>query len=101
RHTRSKRDWSSDVCSSDLRVQFCIGTDRSTGDSLGPLTGTFLTELNPKHLTIYGTLHHPVHATNMHEYIDKITKYHRKPFIIAKIGRASCRERENVEVRRE
>src|SRR5699024_11357981 len=22
RHTRSKRDWSSDVCSSDLRVQF-------------------------------------------------------------------------------
>lgn len=70
----------------------CIGTDRSTGDSLGPLTGTFLTELNPKHLTIYGTLHHPVHATNMHEYIDKITKYHRKPFIIAIdacLGRAS------------
>src|SRR5699024_11733141 len=24
RHTRSKRDWSSDVCSSDLAFQWCI-----------------------------------------------------------------------------
>ncbi|HEX6593326.1 MAG TPA: spore protease YyaC [Bacillota bacterium] len=70
----------------------CIGTDRSTGDSLGPLTGTFLTEMKLKHMTIYGTLHHPVHATNIHDYIDKIRKNHRKPFIIAVdacLGRAS------------
>ena len=64
-------------------VVVCIGTDRSTGDSLGPLTGTFLEAKRPRHLTIYGTLHQPVHATNLTDYIDEITRKHRNPFIIA------------------
>lgn len=64
-------------------IVVCIGTDRSTGDALGPLTGTFFNEMKPKHLTVYGTLHDPVHATNLEEYITYIRDNHRKPFIIA------------------
>lgn len=64
-------------------VLVCIGTDRSTGDALGPLVGTFFSEMKPKHLTVYGTLNHPVHATNLTDNLKKITKQHRHPFIIA------------------
>lgn len=64
-------------------VVVCIGTDRSTGDSLGPLTGTFLLEHKPRHLTVYGTIHEPVHATNLASYIQLIQNKHQNPFIIA------------------
>lgn len=64
-------------------VIVCIGTDRSTGDSLGPLTGTYLNELKPRHISIYGTLHYPVHATNLDTYVKKIHKLHHNPYIIA------------------
>src|SRR5690625_390848 len=64
-------------------VVVCIGTDRSTGDSLGPLTGTFLTKLKPKHMTIYGHLHEPVHAKNLQDSIHHINNIHHRPFIIA------------------
>lgn len=60
-----------------------IGTDRSTGDALGPLAGTLFSQMKPKHMTVYGTLHHPVHATNLNEYIQQIEREHRNPFIIA------------------
>jgi putative sporulation protein YyaC len=49
----------------------CIGTDRSTGDCLGPLIGTKLTEMNLP-ITIYGTLDNPVHAQTLQDTIDKI-----------------------------
>src|SRR5690625_1527282 len=61
----------------------CIGTDRSTGDALGPLTGTYLEQLNLRHMDVFGTLHHPVHAQNLSDYITKINDKYRKPFIIA------------------
>src|SRR5699024_12123941 len=32
RHTRSKRDWSSDVCSSDLKSNIITGADIEGGD---------------------------------------------------------------------
>src|SRR5690625_4336040 len=64
-------------------VVVCIGTDRSTGDSLGPLTGTFLNKLKPKHLTVYGDLHDPVHAQNLNDFLQHINKTHFRPFIIA------------------
>ena len=60
-----------------------IGTVRSTGDVLGPLTGTFLKETKPKHLHVYGTVHDPVHAVNMQEAITIVKENHRNPFIIA------------------
>lgn len=60
----------------------CIGTDRSTGDALGPLTGTKLKNLRiPSH--IYGTLDDPVHATNINECIALIKKTYQDPYIIA------------------
>src|SRR5690625_2055095 len=64
-------------------IVVCIGTDRSTGDALGPLTGTFFSDMKPMHITVYGTLHDPVHATNLSEYVDHIKDKHRNPFIIA------------------
>lgn len=63
-------------------VVVCIGTDRSTGDSLGPLVGTRLVSGGVKS-PVYGTLDEPVHAANLKEVIDEINKKHRQPFIIA------------------
>lgn len=64
-------------------VIVCIGTDRSTGDSLGPLTGTLLNEKNMHYLTVYGTLQDPVHATNLEEKLKFIYSKHKQPFVIA------------------
>lgn len=44
----------------------CIGTDRATGDALGPLVGTELAaQAMPFH--VYGTLQDPVHAVNLQQ----------------------------------
>src|SRR5690625_1012811 len=64
-------------------VIVCIGTDRSTGDAFGPLTGYFLSELKPKHIHVHGTLQNPVHATNMHGHIQHIKNTYPRPYIIA------------------
>lgn len=64
-------------------VILCIGTDRSTGDSLGPLIGTKLSRLQPKRTLIYGTLEEPVHAVNLAETIATIESVVDNPLIIA------------------
>ena len=64
-------------------VILCIGTDRSTGDALGPLIGTHLSRLNLPQLTVYGTLDEPVHATNLKDNIQFIQQSLFNPFIIA------------------
>lgn len=46
-------------------VFLCIGTDRSTGDSLGPLIGYKLKEQCIRNARIVGTLKRPVHAMNL------------------------------------
>ncbi|MCM3087571.1 spore protease YyaC [Bhargavaea ginsengi] len=43
----------------------CIGTDRSTGDAYGPLTGTALTDPGSFRHPVLGTLDMPVHALNL------------------------------------
>ena len=63
-------------------VILCIGTDRSTGDSLGPLTGSKLRSFN-SYPHIYGTLDDPVHATNLQDNIQSIQMKFDNPFIIA------------------
>jgi len=60
----------------------CIGTDRSTGDCLGPLVGWLLQRLNHPY-PIYGTLNEPVHAGNLTEWLSLIQKKHLNPLIIA------------------
>ncbi|MFY4776205.1 spore protease YyaC [Metabacillus sp. RGM 3146] len=64
-------------------VVLCIGTDRSTGDSLGPLVGSRLEEMMPSSFHVYGTLKDPVHAVNLEESISRIHQTHHHPFIIA------------------
>lgn len=63
----------------------CIGTDRSTGDCLGPLIGHKLCNIIKKYsnVHIYGTLDQPVHAKNLSETIDEINSSYNNPFIIA------------------
>lgn len=61
----------------------CIGTDRSTGDSLGPLIGTQLLRHNLPKLNILGTLDRPVHATNLSENIHYIEQSFVNPLVIA------------------
>jgi hypothetical protein len=48
-------------------VIVCVGTDRSTGDSLGPLVGTALARFHSPLFHLYGTLDEPVHAVNLEE----------------------------------
>lgn len=64
-------------------VLLCIGTDRATGDALGPLVGSYLNKLNPKGIEIYGTLENPVHALNLKSTLEQINSTHDKPFILA------------------
>lgn len=50
-------------------VFLCVGTDRSTGDSFGPLVGMYLQE---RGLDVIGTLDDPVHAMNLDEKLSEI-----------------------------
>ncbi|WP_141430690.1 spore protease YyaC [Bacillus sp. 03113] len=63
-------------------VCVCIGTDRSTGDSLGPLIGTLLKENSVSPFHVYGTLEDPIHAVNIHEKLKAIKDLHPHSFII-------------------
>jgi len=63
-------------------VILCIGTDRSTGDCLGPLVGHKLKDMKLRNVHIFGSLDEPVHAKNLEIYIDKL-KLHPNPFVIA------------------
>lgn len=63
-------------------VYLCIGTDRATGDCLGPLVGSRLKSLSPQS-RVYGTLETPVHATNLKEALEEISSNYNNPFIIA------------------
>ena len=62
-------------------VILCIGTDRSTGDCLGPLVGHKLKLIQYKNIITYGTLDNPVHAKNLYEVIQEIDDKHDRPFI--------------------
>lgn len=64
-------------------VVLCIGSDRSTGDSLGPLIGYKLEKYHMADVSIYGTLQSPVHAANLTEKLDEIYSLHCNPFILA------------------
>jgi len=63
-------------------VIVCIGTDRSTGDALGPLIGTSLMKYRSSNFHLYGTLEEPVHAMNLEETLLDINRKFDKPFII-------------------
>ena len=64
-------------------VFLCIGSDRATGDCLGPILGYKLTRLPSKDYFVYGTLEQPVHAKNLANTIQEIYHTHIDPFVIA------------------
>src|SRR5207249_7285168 len=77
RHTRSKRDWSSDVCSSDLFKRHLVKTGfrfmRETGRHINPEDPAFtyqnyadlLANVVNSHNTTYGA---PPHGSRMDQY---------------------------------
>jgi putative sporulation protein YyaC len=64
-------------------IILCIGSDRSTGDSLGPLVGSSLRKLGTDKVVIMGTLSEPVHALNLEKTMECISQDFRFPAIIA------------------
>ncbi|MDO7907827.1 spore protease YyaC [Paenibacillus sp. JX-17] len=50
----------------------CIGTDRSTGDALGPLTGTMLLEQGFQ--DVIGTMVNPCDASNLSRRLQQVPK---------------------------
>lgn len=67
--------------SEDL-VLLCIGTDKITGDCLGPLVGSKLMQRNFPY-PLYGTLKSPLHAGNLSDCIPRITIAHPNACILA------------------
>src|SRR5699024_11481050 len=87
RHTRSKRDWSSDVCSSDLN-----GDIINDGMKLSYNEFASIFNNSPHPETVFFNI-------GNHEYFSSFAtdagiKRAQDKFKTFKIGRASCRERE-------
>src|SRR5699024_12199145 len=78
RHTRSKRDWSSDVCSSDLIMWALFGYSLAFGNDHFGIIGDF------SWLGLQGI------EGSTTDYVSTIPHLE---FAIFQIGRASCRER--------
>lgn len=64
-------------------IFLCIGTDRSTGDALGPLVGEKLKYLSKNDIYVYGNLENPVHAKNIEIILNEINTKFNKPYIVA------------------
>jgi len=77
-------------------IYLCIGSDRSTGDSLGPLVGHQLCRalpeasmlsslfcLNASQPLVLGTLKEPVHAINLKKTMELIRRFHRNALVVA------------------
>lgn len=64
-------------------VFLCIGSDRATGDCLGPYVGQQLTAQHHPGICVYGTLTHPVHALNIQETDRNIRRDHPDSLVIA------------------
>lgn len=58
----------------------CIGTDRATGDCLGPLVGTNLQRLG---YTVCGTLEEPLHAQNLSLKLHETKLIHNPDIVLA------------------
>ncbi len=71
---------------SEELIIVCIGTDRVTGDCLGPLAGYLLKKSNAFSALmpiIYGDLIRPVHAGNLRSFVSLLKEAHPHSFIIA------------------
>lgn len=65
---------------SDVDITYlCIGTDRATGDALGPIVGTMLAYHG---LKVCGTIEKPVHSLNLAQYEIRF-KQNKPQYIVA------------------
>ena len=65
-------------------VFLCIGSDRVTGDCLGPYIGhQLLDRLDLQDIYVYGTLKDPVHALNLEKVSRMIRSIHPQSLVIA------------------
>ncbi|WP_217915211.1 spore protease YyaC [Miltoncostaea marina] len=64
-------------------VVACIGTDRSTGDALGPLVGQRLLRLGFPADAVVGTLAEPLHALNLAERVRPVLGRRDRPLVVA------------------
>lgn len=88
---RQLEDFLLDTAKRKPPIICCIGTDRATGDSLGPLTGWRLQSLLQglsatnsyrNEIEVWGTVEHPVHAANLRETLAVLApKIKERPLI--------------------
>lgn len=64
-------------------VFLCIGTDKITGDSLGPYVGYLLSKEASPRIPVYGTLKKPVHALNLEQTAGCIRRRHPQALVVA------------------
>lgn len=64
-------------------ILLCIGSDRATGDALGPIIGYKLSKYHYDNLIIYGTLANPVHAKNLSSTLESIREKYPNSTVIA------------------
>src|SRR5207249_5882195 len=94
RHTRSKRDWSSDVCSSDLII---LVSDYDKGVCTPGLLSAIISAACAKGIRVIAD---PIRGHDYRKYhgCSAITPNRLEAGLatsrVLKIGRASCRERE-------
>ncbi len=65
------------------KIILCIGSDRCTGDCLGPLIGSSLVNNKSGDYIVYGTLQNPVHALNLENCLKEIRQTHHNALVIA------------------
>lgn len=75
----------------------CVGTDRITGDTFGPIVGYKLKRLfrDTKNVNIIGDLENIVCDNNIEAIIDEICRKYSNPFIVSIDSALSCNE-ENI-----
>ena len=64
-------------------VFICIGSDRVTGDSLGPIIGSELKRAFHGRIPVYGTVEMPIHALNLSSVLTAIKSHHQHDILIA------------------
>src|SRR5699024_11553227 len=94
RHTISKRDWSSDVCSSDLEIYMQWGFNEEAITILTNLISKY-----PRENEIKIMLADLYIENNQDEQAMVLLNEIPEEGDAYKIGRATCREREQIEVR--
>lgn len=64
-------------------LYLCIGSDRSTGDSLGPLIGYMLQKEEDTPYMVFGSLSQPVHAVNLNDTLELLESRYQDAVVIA------------------